>query len=92
MLPGNGRDHATRHLTGVWPPAGLDASHQVRDVLVQVDVSPVVVEVEVQDASTASSDVAISEVPAEEFGVRELIQGDARATRTRHPGVPLASR
>jgi hypothetical protein len=69
----------------------LHLSHEIGDMGVQLYVPRVVVDAEVPDTSTPGGDVSVPEVPAEQLGVRGLVEHGSRAPRAPGGGVTLSA-
>jgi hypothetical protein len=75
----------------VWATPRLQLSHEISDVDVQLYVPRIAVDVEAPDTSTPGRDVSITEVPAEQSGVRGLVEWGSRAPRALDGGVTLSA-
>jgi hypothetical protein len=65
VLPGDGRDQASRLVSDVRSSLRLHATHDLADVDVQRDVSHVVGDVQVPHVASSARDIAITEIPTQ---------------------------
>ena len=92
VLPGHRGDDTTRDEPRVGSTSRLHLPHEVGDPAVGLGVGTIVEHVKIEDAAPAPADVSVSEVPAEQLGVRARVERSALASRARGSEVLLTAR